>query len=67
MVKFGTLHSDGTVTNVRELAQSSIVACPHAIFDPSHYRLDETCKCDDPVEQDRMIRDWGYTQEDFRR
>ena len=66
MVKFGTLHSDGTVTNERELAQSAILACPHVIFDPDHYRPDGTCKCDDPVEQAKMIREWGYTPEDFR-
>ena len=66
-VKFGPLHPDGTLTNERSIRQSDIVACPHAIFDPSHYREDGTCKCDDPEEQAMMIEDWGYSPEDFNR
>ena len=46
--------------------QASIGACPFVIFNPSHYRADETCKCDDPDEQAKMIEKWGYTRADFR-
>ena len=67
MVQFNTLHPDGTLTNVRTIAQDSLAACPFSIFDPSHYRSDETCKCDDPAEQAKMIKEWGYTQADFRK
>jgi hypothetical protein len=47
--------------------QSTIGKCPHLIFDLSHYRTDGTCKCNDPDEQARMIREWGYTRADFDR
>lgn len=64
-IQFGTLHPDGTITNARTLRQSAIAACPFVIFEPSHYRPDDSCKCDDPVEQRRMLREWGYTRADF--
>jgi hypothetical protein len=35
-------------------------------MDMSHYRADGSCKCDDPVEQARMIREWGYSESDFK-
>jgi hypothetical protein len=41
-----------------ELPQSTIRACPHRIFDPSHYRADGTCKCDDRAAKE--MRAWGY-------
>mgnify|MGYP001609347802 CR=1 FL=1 len=65
MVKFGTLHSDGTLSNVRIIPQSALCACPHYILDALHYRMDNTCKCDDPTEQKRMIAEWGYSASDF--
>jgi len=58
-VKFGTLNSDGTLTNQRSIRQSDIAACPHTIFEPDHYREDSTCRCDDP-DHISMV-DWGYT------
>ena len=67
MTEFGTLGPDGVFTHVRTLLQSSLAACPFVIFDPAHYRADETCKCDDATEQAKMIKEWGYTTEDFRR
>lgn len=55
-------------SNVREyrMKQSDITACPHVIFDPTHYRADGSCKCNDPQEQERMIREWDYTPADFK-
>jgi len=47
------------------LRQSDILACPFAIFDPTHYRADGRCKCDDAQEQARMMREWDYTPESF--
>jgi len=67
VIQYGTLHPDGTITNRRTLAQSSIRACPFVIFDPSHYRPDGRCKCDDKDEQRKMIREWGYTIADLRK
>ena len=32
--------------------------CPHAIWDPDHYREDGSCKCDDKSET--VLRQWGY-------
>jgi hypothetical protein len=63
---FGTLHSDGSLTNVRRVLQSDMLRCPHAIFDAAHYRDDGSCKCNDPEEQARMIREWGYRPSDFQ-
>ena len=58
-IKFGTLHPDGRLTNVRLIKQSDISRCPHLIMVPSHYRDDGSCKCDDPDEQAMMIGEWG--------
>ena len=67
VMEFSTLHRDGTLTNVREIKQSDIAACPHVIMMPKHYRADGSCKCDDPTEQAMMIREWGYRKSDFGR
>lgn len=64
-IQFGTLHPDGSLTNVRYIKQSAIAACPHVIMVPEHYRTDASCKCDDPREQAMMIRKWGYSRADF--
>lgn len=58
MTTFGTLNPDGTLSNVREIAQSDIARCPHYIFVADHYREDGSCKCDDPNET--VMREWGY-------
>jgi hypothetical protein len=50
---------------IRTLKISSILACPFAILSDSHYREDESCKCNDQEERDTMIREWGYTPSDF--
>lgn len=50
---------------VATLRQSDIAACPFVIIEPSHYRPDGSCKCNDPIERERMKRDWEYTNEDF--
>lgn len=67
MTDFGTLGPDGALTHVRTLRQASLAACPFVIFDPTHYRADESCKCDDPTEQAKMIKEWGYMRADFRK
>jgi hypothetical protein len=66
-VQFGTLDPTGLLTNIRFIKQSDILKCPHIIMDPSHYREDGTCKCDDPAEQKKMIKEWGYTKKDFKK
>lgn len=66
-VKFGTLHPDGTLTNVRYVKQTDIGKCPHFIMVPEHYRTDGSCKCDDLDEQAMMIKEWGYHKSDFKR
>ena len=57
-VTFGNLSPEG-FTQTRVLDRESILACPHVIMMPNHYREDGSCRCDDP-EHARMI-DWGYT------
>ena len=64
-IEFGTLHPDGTLTNVRYIKQSDVGKCPYYIMVPEHYRTDGSCKCDDPDEQAMMIREWGYHKSDF--
>ena len=66
-IKFGTLHPDGALTNVRYLTQSTVKSCPHFILMPEHYRDDGSCKCDDPEEQAIMIREWGYHKHHFNK
>lgn len=51
---------------MRTLKQSSILACPFVIIDAEHYREDETCRCNDAAEQQRMREEWEYTDEIFR-
>lgn len=58
-VKFGTLHEDGTVSDMREIKQASIVACPFFIMMFEHYREDGSCRCDDPEHTEMAT--WGYT------
>ena len=56
---------DDVEAKVTVMKQSDMLACPHVIMMPEHYRADGSCKCNDPDEQARMIREWGYTKEDF--
>lgn len=48
-----------TESNIREIPQSAIQACPHCILDADHYRADNTCRCDDPHHEEMWH--WGYT------
>ncbi len=65
MVRFSTMDKDGTESNVRDIRQEDIVACPHVIMVPEHYRDNGSCKCNDPEERAMMIREWEYTEKDF--
>ena len=47
-----------SVRHVKTIQQSSIGKCPHFIFDPGHYRDNETCRCDDPSHLE--MAEWGY-------
>lgn len=59
MTAFSELQPDGTVTNVRVIKQSDMLACPHVIMVPEHYRDDGTCRCDDQGHTEMVT--WGYT------
>ena len=65
-MKFASLNQNGTLSNVREVDQKTFARCPFHIFDPSHYRNDGSCKCNDPDERKKMIKDWGYKKSDFK-
>jgi hypothetical protein len=65
MTEFGTLNEDGTYETHGTVDQAAMLRCPHVIIVFEHYREDGTCKCDDPDEQARMIREWGYMPADF--
>ena len=62
---YSTFLPDGTETHRREIAQISIQSCPHAILVAENYRDNGICKCGDKDEQVMMIREWGYSKEDF--
>lgn len=49
-------------TNIREISQSAILACPHAILVADHYRPDGSCRCNDPEHAE--MRAWGYEWSD---
>jgi len=66
-VVFYEMDMDGTVAEVAVLRREDMLACPFCIIDPSHYRADGSCRCNDPQEQERMIREWDYTREDFEK
>lgn len=62
MVKFSTMKMEGdklTEVSSREISQSDIMACPHYILVPEHYRADGSCKCNDPTAIE--MKEWGYT------
>ena len=65
-VEFGTLDAElGRLVRTRTIANSAILACPHVILAPEHYGDDGRCRCSDPVEQARLISEYGYTRADF--
>lgn len=68
MTHFATLSlRDGSVveTESRDIGQSDIGNCPQVILLAEHYREDGSCKCDNADEREMMIREWGYTEDDF--
>jgi len=61
-IQFGTLHPDGSVTNVRQIKQLDIGKCPHFIMVPEHYNDDGSCKCKDS--EAVVMKEWGYKWSD---
>lgn len=63
MTEFGELHLDehghAQYRHIRTIPQSAMLACPHFIMVPEHYREDNSCRCDD--EWHEVMREWGYT------
>lgn len=45
-------------TEVREIPQAKLLACPHVILVAKHYREDGTCRCDDRTHT--QMKEWGY-------
>jgi len=58
MIEFGNLDPDGKYTHVRNLDRDTILACPHFIMLPEHYRSDGSCRCNDSEHTE--MEDWGY-------
>jgi len=48
------------------LNQSDLLKCPFVIIMPNHYREDGSCKCDSALHREMMIREWEYTETDFK-
>jgi hypothetical protein len=45
-------------TPITFLKQNSIASCPHVIWEPSHYRSDGSCRCNDGSHKE--MGEWGY-------
>ena len=45
-------------STVRVIRQSDLLACPHVILMPDHYRLNGSCRCDDVTHSD--MAEGGY-------
>jgi hypothetical protein len=58
VTKFGKLHPDGSVTDEREIDQADMRKCPHFMMVAEHYRLDGSCRCNDPDHMEML--EWGY-------
>ena len=61
MTQFSKLEiRDGRLveTDIRQLAKSDLMKCPHYILVAEHYREDGTCRCNDPTAM--IMRFWGY-------
>jgi hypothetical protein len=64
------LHDDGggatsmraRAASVTIMKQSDLLACPHCILVPEHYRADGTCRCRDATHG--VMKEWGYTWKD---
>lgn len=54
---------NGTVTVMKH---SDLLKCRFTIVDPSHYRPDGSCRCDDEWHRKMMIASWGYTPKSFK-
>lgn len=67
MVYFAHLDSDGTLTEERDIPYDKIRACPFHILTAEHYTLEGFCKCMEPREQARLIRECGFVGSDFSR
>lgn len=57
MVKFLEVEP-GQVREIRDLPDEAVAACPFLIIHPSHYREDDTCRCND--EGHTEMKEWGY-------
>lgn len=64
-VIFKRIDGSGRLLSSRTVNQSSILRCRFCIIVAEHYRDDGSCRCDDPLEQEMMIREWGYEEGDF--
>ena len=64
-IKFSTLNVNGKSTNIRLIKQSDILKCPFCILIANHYREDGTCKCNDPVYRETVMKKWGYPRKAF--
>ena len=58
MPEFGILDSDGSYEKQGYIDQDDMRKCPHYIMAFEHYRIDGSCRCDDPSHLDMAT--WGY-------
>ena len=62
MTRFSKLvydeHGKLIETAVYDIEQAYLAACPHCILMADHYRVDKSCRCDDP--DHTQMAEWGY-------
>lgn len=46
--------------------QQRFSECPFYIMVPEHYREPKGCLCSNKAEREKMIREWGYKEADFK-
>jgi len=61
-VKVYKFNKDGTTSSEVTINPMS---CKFFILSPSHFRENGTCMCDDAEHRELMIKEWGYSEEEF--
>jgi hypothetical protein len=51
---------------ITRMKRTDILKCQFAILETSHYRGDGSCLCNDPDHREFMIKNWGYSADDFK-
>jgi len=62
----GKIIEDLKYGEITRMKRTDILKCQFAILETSHYRGDGSCLCNDPDHREFMIKNWGYSADDFK-